>query len=239
MNINFIIPCYNEEDILYDSVKYLINKLEKNVNLNNFKITLIDDGSNDRTWDIIRKLNIEENRIKGIKLFKNYGHLSSLNAGFRENDYDYILMLDADFMIEFPKNMVDEIIEAMNSNNYDIIQVARDGYYSSFMKTTTSGLFYLLFNFISNVKIIASAPDFRIMNYKVIKKLNSLNYKIFFRREIHAFNFKINVLNYDQKTLRKSKFTFIKMLNFALESLIFNTGFLKKKNDFIISERIE
>lgn len=238
MNINFIIPCFNEEEILYDSIKYLVDKIKKK-KINEFQITLVDDGSTDSTWDIIKKLNLEEKRVKGIKLSKNFGHLSALNAGFRENHYEYILMLDADFRIEFPENMVDNLIEAMNLNNHDIIQVARDNYHSNFLKTSTSNLFYLLFNFISNVKIIVSAPDFRIINYRVIKKLNSLNYKIFFRREIHAFDFKIKVLSFDQTTSRKSKFTFLKMFNFAFESLIFNTGFLKKKSDFIINERIK
>ena len=73
--------------------------------------------------------------------------MSALNAGFRENDYEYILMLDADFRIEFGENMVDDLIEAMNLNNHDIIQVARDHYNSNFFKISSSNLFYLLFNF--------------------------------------------------------------------------------------------
>ncbi len=239
MNINFIIPCFNEEKIIYESIKYLIEKIKKNKYLNEFEITLIDDGSSDNTWAIIRKLNLEDNRIKGIKLLKNYGHLSALNSGFRENNLNYICMLDADFMIEYPKDMIEKLIEAMSTNDYDIIQVARDKYHSNFFKTTTSKLFYLLFNLISNVKIIVSAPDVRIINYKVSKKLNSLNHKIFFRREIVAFDFKIKILSFDLSTLRKSKFTFIKMLSFALESLFFNTGLIKKKSDFIVIERIK
>ena len=239
MNINFIIPCFNEEKIIYKSIKYLIEEIKKSNYLNEFEITLVDDGSSDNTWSIIQKLNLENNRIKGIKLLKNYGHLSALNAGFRENNLDYICMLDADFMLEFPKDMVEKLIVEMSKNEYDIIQVARNQYLANFFKTTTSNLFYLLFNFISNVKIIANAPDFRIINYKVFKKLNSLSHKIFFRREILAFDFKIKILTYDQISMRKSKFTFLKMLSFALESLIFNTGFLKKKSDFIVRERIK
>ena len=87
MNINFIIPCFNEEEILYDSIKYLVDKIKKK-KINEFQITLVDDGSTDSTWDIIKKLNLEEKRIKGIKLSKNFGHLSALNAGFRENHYE-------------------------------------------------------------------------------------------------------------------------------------------------------
>tara|TARA_B000000475_G_scaffold272259_1_gene272942 strand:- start:3698 stop:4417 length:720 start_codon:yes stop_codon:yes gene_type:complete len=239
MNVNFIIPCFNEEKIIYESIKYLIEKIKKNKYLNEFEIILVDDGSSDNTWPIIQKLNLEDNRIKGIKLLKNYGHLSALNAGFRENNLDYICMLDADFMLEYPKDMVEKLLEKMSTNQYDIIQVARDQYHANFLKATSSKLFYFIFNFLSNVKIIVSAPDFRIMNYKVFKKLNSLNHKIFFRREIVAFDFKIKILSFDQSSVRKSKFTFLKMLSFALESLIFNTGLLKKKSDFIVKERIK
>lgn len=161
-----------------------------------------------------------------------------MNAGFKENTYDYIVMLNADFMIEFPKNMVNRLIDEMSTNNYDIIQVVRENYYSNFIKARTSNLFYTVFNFISNVKIISTAPDFRIVNYKVFNKLISLKHKIFFRREIHAYDFKIKILNFDQSTQRKSKFTLIKMISFVFESLIFNTGFLKKKNNFVVSDRI-
>ena len=63
----------------------------------------------------------------------------------------------------------------MSKNEYDIIQVARNQYLANFFKNHYSNLFYLLFNFISNVKIIANAPDSRIINYKVFKKLNSLS----------------------------------------------------------------
>ena len=156
-----------------------------------FKITLVDDGSTDQTWNIISKLNIEDSRVKGLKLSKNFGHLSALNAGFKDNDYDYTIL--DDFMLEFPKEIIDETIENMSTQNFDVVQIVRKGYQSSFFKKYTSNLFYLLFNFVSNVKITASAPDFRIINYKVIEKLNSLKYKIFFRREIHSFNFKIKI----------------------------------------------
>ena len=64
MNINFIIPCFNEEKIIYKSIKYLIEKIKKSNYLNEFEITLVDDGSSDNTWSIIQKLNLENNRIK-------------------------------------------------------------------------------------------------------------------------------------------------------------------------------
>ena len=147
-------------------------------------------------------------------------------------------MLDADFMIEFPKNLVDRLVEDMSKNEHDIIQAVRENYYASFFKKITSKLFYIIFNFINNIKITSSAPDFRIINSKVFKKLRLLNYKIFFRSEIHAHNFKIKLLNFNASTSRKSKFTILKMLNFALESLIFNSRLLRKKNDFVILERI-
>ena len=97
-----------------------------------FKITLVDDGSTDQTWNIISKLNIEDSRVKGLKLSKNFGHLSALNAGFKDNDYDYIFMLDADFMLEFPKEIIDETIENMSTQNFDVVQIVRKGYQSSF-----------------------------------------------------------------------------------------------------------
>lgn len=237
MNINLVIPCYNEEEILYDSIKVLLDILIKNKYSNNFQITLIDDGSIDNTWSIIKKLHNEDKHICGIKFSQNYGHLAALNAGFKENNFEHILMLDADFMIEFPKNLVDQLIENMSKNDHDIIQVVRKKYFSSFFKKSTSNMFYFVFNILSNVKIISSAPDFRIINSKVCEKLSLINHKIFFRREIHAYNFKIKLIYAEQKTSRKSKFTLLKMLSFAFESLLFNTGFMRKKNNYKILER--
>ena len=120
----------------------------------------------------------------------------------------------------------------MSTQNFDVVQIARKEYQSSFLKIYTSDLFYLLFNYISNVKITISAPDFIIINYKIIEKFNSLKYKIFFRREIHSFNFKIKILKTLQKSdiNRKSKFTFFKIISFALESLIYYIGLFKKKS---------
>ena len=86
INISIVIPCNNEEEVLLDSVEKISKKLielskKYDVDLNTSQIVIVDNGSTDKTWEIIKNLNKNNNFVKGVKLANNFGHQSSLLAG--------------------------------------------------------------------------------------------------------------------------------------------------------------
>ena len=239
MNLNVLIPCFNEEKILYSNVNYLSKKLNSCKYINTYFITLIDDGSVDNTWKIVSKLNSENNKIKGIKLSKNFGHLTSLNIGFLKNNSHFVLMLDSDFRSEWGWTVILKMIKEIKVNNYDIIQIKRNEYKTTKFKKYLSNLFYFLFNLINKKKIITGAPDFRIMNSKVLKKLRTIERQIFFRKEILCHNFNVKIIEAKQTITRKSKFTLLKNLKYVYEIMLCSFSQQTYKNiNKIIAETI-
>jgi glycosyltransferase involved in cell wall biosynthesis len=239
MNLNVLIPCFNEEKILYSNINYLSKKLNSCKYIGTYLITLIDDGSVDNTWKIVSKLNSENNKIKGIKLSKNFGHLTSLNIGFLKNNSHFVLMLDSDFRSEWRWTIILKMIKEIKVNNYDIIQIKRNEYKTTKFKKYLSNLFYFLFNLISIKKIITGAPDFRIMNSKVLKKFRTIKRQIFFRKEILCHDFNIKIIEATQTITRKSKFTLLKNLKYVYEIMLCSFSQQTYKNiNKIIAETI-
>jgi|688.fasta_scaffold437042_2 glycosyltransferase involved in cell wall biosynthesis len=220
MNLNIIIPCYNEEAIIESNIIFLSKKINSLKYISAYSITLIDDGSVDNTWKIISKLSVQNNKIRGIKLLKNFGHLRSLNIGFIKNTSNFLLMMDLDFRSEWGVSIILKMIKEIKINNYDIVQIKRSEYETIKTKKFFSDLFYFLFNLTFKKKIIIGAPDFRIMNSKVLKKFETIKHVIFFRKEILCHNFNIKILEAKQKITRKSKFTFYKNLKYVCEIIL-------------------
>ena len=222
-----IVPCFNEEEILENSINELIkiitilsnkNKIDKNSYL-----YLIDDGSTDKTWSIITdSYNKNNTNIKALKLIKNYGMQKALLAGYENSNIlgcDCAISIDADLQQDI--NSIEKFIdEYIRDNTLDIILgIRNDRKSDSFSKKITANIFYILAR-ILGLNIIKNHADYRLVTKKALEILNLYKNKNFFFRSFFLnIGLKYSYLYFDvKKAKRKSKFSIPKMLYLALDS---------------------
>ncbi len=221
-----IIPCLNEELLVESTVNRLfevINTLiEKDKIKKNSYIYLIDDGSTDKTWEIIEKLHEQNPLVKGAKFVKNYGNQKALVAGLlgvREIGCDCVVSIDAD--LQQDEWAIEKFIDKY-SEGYDIvcgIRNSRDT--DSFFKKYTALCFYKVMNLLG-AKIPVNHSDYRLVSNKGLKILEQYPEKqLFLRGFFNEIGLKTAYVNFDVKPrmLGKSKFNFLKLLGLALNGI--------------------
>lgn len=220
-----VVPSYNEEEILNYSANILKEKLksliEKEMISKKSKILFVDDGSTDKTWEIIVSLNKETKVMTGIKLSKNQGHQNALLAGLKTANKiaDITISIDADLQDDV--NAIDEMVEAANAG-YDIVfGVRRNRKKDSFFKKTSAELFYRFMNFLG-AKTIFNHADFRLMNKKAMNALEKFQEtNLFLRGIISNLGFKTCCVYYNRDTRKAgvSKYPLHKMISFAINGI--------------------
>jgi dolichol-phosphate mannosyltransferase len=164
---HIIVPCYNEEKNIDNFVDNIILYLKKNIN---YEILFIDDGSTDKTWEKIKKNCVSNAKINGIKLSKNFGKDSAIEAGitkiFKSKKFDFVIVIDAD--LQHPINKIPEMIDLWNKN-YKIVTTFKKNNVESIIRKIGSDLFYFIMTKFSDVKFITKNTDFMLIDKKIVK----------------------------------------------------------------------
>ena len=167
-----IVPCYNEEEILPKTVKTLLKTLDnlKNDNLISpeSEIVFVDDGSRDKTWDLIEKFAHLYQDVKGIKLSRNYGHQNALLAGLFNTDADCYITIDADLQDDI--NVIKEMVEKYKQGCDIVYGVRKERKTDSFFKKFTAEMFYKFMK-IMGVDLIYNHADYRLLSRRVVESL--------------------------------------------------------------------
>lgn len=221
-----IIPCYNEELCIEKTVNKLfevINSLiEKNKITPNSYLYLVDDGSSDKTWEIIERLHAENKLVKAQKFIRNYGNQKALIAGLegvREIGCDCVVSIDADLQQDewAIEKFVDEYM-----NGFDIVSgIRNDRKTDSIFKKTTALLFYKLMN-ILGVKIPVNHSDYRLISKKALELMSQYHENaLFLRGFFHELGLKTAYVHFDvkQRMAGTSKFNFVKLLELSLNGI--------------------
>ena len=168
MNLSIIIPAFNEEE----SIKPLVNLIFKNLdkNLEDFEIILIDDGSNDKTWDEIVKISNKFENIVSIKLLKNYGKSDALDAGFKVCKGNYVLTMDADLQDD-PSEIL-PLYSMIIENKYDLVSGWKKKRNDPLTKTIPSKFFNLVTRLFSGIKLNDFNCGIKIYRKEVINSIN-------------------------------------------------------------------
>ncbi len=168
MNLSIIIPAFNEEE----SIKPLVNLIFKNVdkNLEDFEIILIDDGSNDKTWDEIVKISNKFENIVSIKLLENYGKSDALDAGFKVCKGNYVLTMDADLQDD-PSEIL-PLYSMIIENKYDLVSGWKKKRNDPLTKTIPSKFFNLVTRIFSGIKLNDFNCGIKIYRKEVINSIN-------------------------------------------------------------------
>ena len=223
--ISVVIPMYYEELIAsecYERVKKVCENLKKY----DYEIIFVNDGSKDKTLDILTEIAKENKKVKVISFSRNFGHQNAVTAGLKYVTGDVILIIDAD--MQDPPELLIDMLKLWEEGNEVIYgkRRAREG--ESIFKLVTANAFYKTLNLLSDVDIPKNTGDFRLIDRKVVDTINSMpEHNKFLRGLFSWVGYKQKAFEYDRKerVAGKTKYPFKKMLKLALDGII---GFSSK-----------
>lgn len=221
-----VIPCYNEEEVLPVTTEKLTEKLNKMIKDNliseDSKIMYVNDGSKDKTWELIEKFNKSSKFVTGVNLSRNRGHQNALLAGLMTaKEYaDIVISMDADLQDDI--NVMDKMVKEYE-NGCDIVYGVRSARKTdTWFKRTTAEGFYK-FMAMLGVEIVYNHADYRLMSKRALNELqNFKEVNLFLRGIIPLIGFKTAKVEYErnERFAGESKYPLKKMLNFALEGVL-------------------
>lgn len=222
--ISIVVPCYNEEQALpffYDEAKKLSEKMERTHGVE-FEFVFVDDGSRDKTANILKELSREDRRVKYISFSRNFGKEAGLLAGLENARGDYVAVMDAD--LQDPPHLLEEMYEALTAGDYDCAaarRVTRKG--EPPIRSCFAKMFYKLINKISSADIMDGARDFRLMKRSVVDAILSMKEYNRFSKGIFGWvGFKTKWIDYEnvERIAGDTKWSFWKLLLYSIDGIV-------------------
>lgn len=233
-----VVPCYNEEEVLHETTKRLKEKLESlikdNVISKESRVMYVNDGSKDKTWELIEKISKEEKLFTGISLSRNRGHQNALLGGLMtaKKYADVIISMDADLQDDI--NAIDAMLEKYYDGCEIVYGVRSARKTDTWFKKTTAEGFYKFMK-LMGVDIVYNHADYRLASKNVLDKLESFGeVNLFLRGMFPLVGYKSDIVYYEraERFAGESKYPLKKMLNFAWDGI---TSFSVKPIRFILS----
>ena len=217
--ISVVVPMYYEEEVAKECYTRLKNVLEKIENYN-YEIIFVNDGSKDKTLEILKEIAKENKKVKIISFSRNFGHQCAVTAGLRYVTGDAIVIIDAD--LQDPPELIPEMIKLWEEGNEVIYGKRKSREGESRFKLLTASMFYKTLNALSDVEIPKDTGDFRLVDRKVVEVINSLpEHNKFLRGLFSWVGFKQKAYEYERKEryAGKTKYPLKKMLKLAQDGI--------------------
>ncbi len=222
--LNLVVPCYNEEAVLPDTLPRLVTLLDQMVDDRKVhpdsEITFIDDGSSDRTWELIEAANREDPRVKGIKLSRNRGHQNALLAGLLTAPGDVIVSLDADLQDDL--EAIPKMVEAHRAGAEIVYGVRMRRDVDTRFKRGTARLYYR-FLLALGVDVVPDHADFRLMSRRALDALKEFNeVNLFMRGIVPLLGFNSATVFYERKARMagETHYPLNRMIALALDGIM-------------------
>jgi dolichol-phosphate mannosyltransferase len=219
--ISLIIPCFNEQDVI--ELTHSIVSEVMNTHFENYEIIYINDGSYDKTEEILAKINALSTQTKILNFSRNFGHEAATTAGLHTCKGEYAVILDAD--LQDPPKLIAEMFNIAKNQGANVVygvRKSRDG--ESVFKKTTSKIFYRTLNYFSDIVIPIDTGDFRLIDRKVIDSFNSLPERNKFIRGLLTWvGFKQVPFYYDREARAggETHYSLLKLVKLAITSTIY------------------
>jgi dolichol-phosphate mannosyltransferase len=221
--LSIVVPCYNEEACLSELHARLTAAARSAVG-ESYEIVLVNDGSRDRSWEMMSALSATDPRLVAINLSRNHGHQLALTAGLDLCSGERILIIDAD--LQDPPELLVDMLTEMDRQGADVVYAvrrARAG--ETAFKLATAKIFYRLLSRLAEIEIPRDTGDFRLMSRRALDALLSLPEQARFIRGMVAWvGFRQVPIVYDraERHAGQTKYPLSKMMRFALDAV---TGF--------------
>ena len=220
-----VVPCYNEEKVLPKTKDIFLKKVSELIDSKKIdddsRILFVDDGSSDKTWEIISELSHESKYFEGVSLSRNRGHQNALLAGLSEaqKKADVTVSIDCDGQDDI--NAIDEMLDAYSDGCDIVYGVRKSRQKDSFFKRTTAQGFYKFLKFLG-AEVVYNHADYRLMSKRAVQAL--LEFKevnLFLRGMVPLVGFKSTSVYYErnERVDGKSHYSFRKMVSLAFDGI--------------------
>lgn len=218
--ISLIIPCYNEEESLpffYNEATTVLSKMEYE-----YEFLFVNDGSKDKTLDILKKYAAEDKAVKYYSFSRNFGKESAMYAGFCNATGDYVAVMDAD--LQDPPSLLPEMVQILETGEYDSVATRRKNREGeSKIRSWFAKKFYQIINRISDADIVDGARDFRLMKKEMVDAIVSMSEYNRFSKGIFGWvGFKTYWLAFEnvERVAGNTKWSFWKLFKYAIDGIV-------------------
>ena len=226
--ISVIVPMYYEEKVAEECYKRLTACLQKLIDYT-YEIIIIDDGSKDKTLEILENIASKDDKVKVISFSRNFGHQAAVTAGLKHVSGDAIIIIDAD--LQDPPELIPQMIQLWEQGNEIIYAKRKKRKGESPFKLLSAKLFYQILNTLSDTEIPKDTGDFRLVDRKVVDTINNMpEHNKFLRGLFSCVGYKQIPFEYEreERFAGKTKYPLRKMLKLASDGIIsFSTKPLK------------
>lgn len=219
--ISVIVPCYNEEESLPYFKKEMDNIMEMMKGVK-FELIFVNDGSKDRTLEILKEMAREDKRVKYISMSRNFGKEPSMYAGLELSKGDFVAIMDAD--LQDPPRLLIDMYNGIVKEGYDCVGLRRtDRKGEPKVRSFFANCYYKLINKISDTQIVNGARDYRLMTRRMVNSILELKEHNRFSKGIFSWvGYDTKWLNYEnvERVAGNTKWSFIKLFKYSIESVV-------------------
>ena len=223
--VSVVVPCYNEQEVLpmfYEEITKVTGQMSKTYPELTFEYLFINDGSKDKTLEILRSLAENDSRVRYISFSRNFGKESGMYAGLKGAKGDYIVVMDAD--LQHPPAFLPEMYSYVRNGEYDCAttrRVSRKG--ESKIRSAFARLFYKIMNKISQTEIVDGAQDFRFMTRQMVDAiLDMTEYNRFSKGIFSWVGFNTRYIEYEnvERPAGTTSWSFWGLFKYSLEGIM-------------------
>lgn len=220
--ISIIVPCYNEEQAIpffYDEITKIVEEMK-----NNFEFIFINDGSKDKTIEVIKQYSKKDKRVKYIHFSRNFGKEAAMLAGLKLSTGDYVAIMDAD--LQDPPSLLPQMLNILEdpNNDYDCVgtrRVTRKG--EPPIRSLFARMFYKIINKMSKIEMVDGARDYRLMSRQMVDSILELGeYNRYSKGLFQFVGYNTKWLEYEnvERVAGETKWSFWKLFLYAIEGIV-------------------
>lgn len=218
--LSVVVACYNEEEALPYFYKE-INKIAKEMQELDFEFVFVNDGSKDKTLEVVKKFRKKDKRVKYVSFSRNFGKEAAMYAGLEYAKGDYITLMDAD--LQDPPAILPEMYCLIKNEGYDCVgtrRVTRKG--EPPIRSFFARMFYKIINKLSKVEMVDGARDYRLMTRQMVDSIISMREYNRYSKGLFSFvGFKTKWLEYENinRVAGETKWNFWKLFIYAIDGI--------------------
>ena len=219
--LSVVVPCYNEEEsapLFYKEIKSVAATMPDVI----LELIFVDDGSKDKTLEVIKELHAKDNSIKYLSFSRNFGKEAALYAGLEHAIGDYVAILDAD--LQDPPSLLPQMIDYIEKEGYDCVATKRSTRKGEpRIRSFFAKMFYRIINKLSRTEVVDGARDFRLMKRDVVDAILQMSEYNRFTKGIYGWvGFKTKWLEYEniERVAGQTTWSFWKLFLYSLEGII-------------------
>lgn len=221
--ITVLIPAYNEEEVL-PALKIALNQVTSELQQYQFEFLFVNDGSSDRTAELLHHYHLEDTRVKYIELSRNFGKETAMLAGFDYAKGDAVIIMDAD--LQHPPEMIQDLIQWWEEGFEDVYTIRKEKADRNLLKRWSSKAYYTILQRLTPYNIHPGAGDFRLLDRKCIEALKELRENERNTKGMYAYiGFQKKALEYEEsnRVAGDTKWEFSQLLKLAMNGLTSNS----------------